>query len=183
MKNALVVVLCLVFAMLAFAGDWFVSYQAGILDLEDDNIKDKPILQAVELGYSWKNAELGLEGSHTRIKSDKGSSFTLETLMATGKLKYPIKKFTPYAVVGVGSAWYQDKSMANLNPHKCSKPYYETLEKDTSIATKYGIGLQYALTKNISLFTEGVYRYVNTGKTSSLDGYAWNYNWGAKVYF
>lgn len=183
MKKLFLTIVLLMFVVNAFAGDWFISYQANSMNWEDDNIKEIPLLQAVEAGYSWKNIELGLEGAYVKTTSDKGSKFTDTSLMATLKLKYPIKKFTPYAVIGIGETWFKDKEMANLNPRKCSKPYYENLTNDSSIVVKYGLGLQYSITKNIAIFTEGTYRYGNTGRGASLDVYGWSYGAGVKIYF
>jgi opacity protein-like surface antigen len=186
MKKLLIALVIVFLVTPAFAGNWFISYQANSMNWEDDNIKEIPLLQAVETGYSWKNIELGVEGIYVKTTSDKGSSFNDNSLMATLKLKYPIKKFTPYAVFGIGEAWFKNKEMANIIKckDKCKCSYYpETLPADTSIAIKSGLGLQYTITKNITIFTEGTYRYGNTGRGASLDVYGWSYGLGLKVYF
>jgi opacity protein-like surface antigen len=180
MKTLIILLLALTLVIPAYAGQVFMSGQAIRFEADDDNFTHEPFLfSALEAGYSWKNVEAGIEGCTGSFKSPWDSHFRDTSAMATLKVKFSIKKFTPYFVGGIGERWFTNIKIG-LTP---ANDPAESLLKHSSIAFKYGAGVQYAVTKNINLFIEATQRYGDTGIGSSIDTYGFGIGGGIKVYF
>jgi len=192
MKKLIILVLAILLATSAYAKDGiFASYQASVIVPEDDNFGYGKgfFAQAGEIGYGWKYIELGAEWFIANLRTSHASTFTDNSVMGTIKAKYPlpwkwVNRITPYGVIGVGAHFFTNKDM-KTDPDQPASPWNtpEVIAKDTCLALKYGGGIEFMVTNNISLFGEASYRYGDTGEPTTVDIYSWSYGGGVKVRF
>jgi opacity protein-like surface antigen len=193
MKRIIVLVFCFInLYSFSYAKDnVFVSYQASVLMPEDDNFGYGHgfLAQGVEVGYSWKYIEAGVEYFVSNLKTLHASTFTDNSIIGQVKVKYSLpwkrlNRLTPYAIIGAGAHFFTNEKMKK-DPQQPDDQwnYPETIARKSCIALKYGAGVQYKVTDRVSIFTEADYIYGDTGKSSSLDIYSWRYGLGARVSF
>lgn len=181
-----IVIMTLVISMVCplYAGG-FVSVKQSYFEQDDDNFKENTYPLALEVGYSFnKYLETGVELSQTKYETNHNSTFDLDSIMATARLKYPLNnKLSIYALAGLGWGWFNDKDIQGTQ--KCNRlATMETLNAKESLAAKLGAGVQYNFNDNWAAFLEADYKYTDTGDQSSIDTWGWDVvGVGLKCYF
>ena len=119
------------------------------------------------------NLAIELEVGTYSLKSKWDSKTRIYTFLTNLELRTKPGKIVPYALFGIGAAFF---SYDDLHPT-------ERKDKSASYAYKGGVGIEYFLTENWAVNLEAVHFYANTGGKATLDVYSYQYSTGLKYYF
>jgi opacity protein-like surface antigen len=188
MKKTLLIMFVVLFSLAipAQAGV-YVGFQSSAFRPDDDDFRlnrsnEFQFMPAGIVGYSFNdNWAVELEGGTQRFECKYFPvSFQDSYFLFNGVYKYPFnKKLSLYAITGVGMHFYHDRNIDWYYSHF----WGNNIENKSSVALKFGCGTEWKLTKNLSINTEGSYRYGDTGDGSSFDVWGWAFTSGIKYYF
>ena len=153
---------------------WSVGYRYGYVNIDDADFKTDGNSHDLTVGYELTdNLAVEAQSGHYRLKTHSGTGLDVVSALLNLQLRYPLKKFVPYLVGGLGWQFYK---YGNL---------YVDDKKDnrSSFSYKGGAGLDYFLRDDLSLGGEISYLYGNTGGGATLDVYHWRYCVGVKYHF
>jgi len=111
----------------------------GVVDLDNAWGIDIKVGKRI---YTWLSLEVEYEyinGFDFSIFDVKVNSLQVNTLTGNVKFHYPIQRFIPYAVLGIGGAWYRVTDDTGL---------FDDFDSDTALAGRAGVGFDLFLNQN-----------------------------------
>ena len=111
----------------------------GVVDLDNAWGIDIKVGKRIKRWLSLEVEYEYINGFDFSISDVKVNSLQVNTLTGNVKFHYPIQRFIPYAVLGIGGAWYRVTDDTGL---------FDDFDSDTALAGRAGVGFDLFLNQN-----------------------------------